>query len=142
MDAIYWLTYVVAPIVGGVLALAGVLGGVAEDERDHALAPLRAVAAVVLVGAALHDAADLVEIVGGLNAKGRALFGVLVLAQLALAALAASAAASRYAPGFAARARPLRERLGRGRRKLAALAIVSGLAMVLVRARVWLQIFS
>lgn len=142
MDAIYWITYVAVPVVGGVLGLAGVLGGPQPDGRARALAPVRGIAAAVLLASAAHGTVEFVEIVGGLNAKGRVLFVAIVVAQLGLGAVATLAASDRYAPGVAARTARLRARLERARRKLGALAVVSGLAMVLVRARVWLQIFS
>lgn len=142
MDPIFWLTYVAAPIVGGVVAFAGLASARNTVGRERSLAPGRAVLGLVLLGSAIHATVDLVEIAGGLNWKGRVLVVAIVLSQFGLGSLAALGAAPRYAPALAARAAPLREHLERWRRRLAALAIAGGLAMVLVRARVWLQIFS
>lgn len=111
MDALYWISYVAAPIVGGVVALAGLLSRRPQEARERSLAPARAALGIVLLVSAIHGTTDLAQIAGGLNWKGRVLFVAIVLALLGLGSLAA-------------------------------LAIAGGLAMVLVRARVWLQIFS
>jgi hypothetical protein len=137
----YFVTYILVPMLAGTLAVCGLLVAKRSDARARRVAPYRALIGVSLLVCGVLDLLELLDIVGGLNRTGKALFVGILVSQFGLGFLPALEWTDRYRPGGGEAGAALRNRLVSMEVPLGLLAIATALAMFLVRARIYVTIF-
>lgn len=138
----YAITYVLVPGVAGILAVRGRIGFPPRSVGARAVASLPGVVGALLLGSAILNAIDFIQVMRALNPAGWLLFGTILSTQIGLGILGILACLASAASHPRVRdSASLQPALVRAERWLGATAVATALAMALVRGQIFISIF-
>ncbi|MFN7953596.1 MAG: hypothetical protein U0610_17855 [bacterium] len=137
----YELTYIVVPFLAGLVASFRRLVGPKLAVRAVWVTVHQLLFAAALLGCGVLSLREFLAIAHGLNGFGHVLFVVIVASRLALGLLPCVDQLGTRVLGADARAEVFRRRLGALQRPLGILTILTAVAMLFVRLRIYFTIF-